>query len=319
MRKDPFLDRVRVSPIGMKKSIVSSIGDETGQGSITRRSLFRKLEQEFNCPVFTLFTSFTQPVSLSDSHADMLQDLLQRRTDLSRGLVLIVNSPGGYGLAAERVIRVCRALSGTGSYSAIVPAKAKSAATIVCMGAAKILMSPSSELGAVDPQIIRREDGRKRYWSAYNLVNSYDAMFKKAASAKGKNLAPYLQQLAKYDERDIETWRKEIALSEDMAINVLKSGMLNSQSSKQIQKRIQIFLNPSAGTKTHARPIFGDQAKKCGLVVEDINVKTRLWETIYELYLRTDNFVSSRVSSAIECVEGGYATPPVEMTEDDHG
>ena len=65
----------------------------------------------------------------------------------------MINSPGGSGLAAERMINVLRSYSGIGEYWAIVPAKAKSAATMVCLGASKILMGPASELG---PSILNR-------------------------------------------------------------------------------------------------------------------------------------------------------------------
>lgn len=74
--------------------------------------------------------------------------------DLSKGLIIMINSPGGDGLAAERIINVCRSYSGTGEYQVIVPGKAKSAATMVCFGASAIYMSPTSELGPVDPQIV---------------------------------------------------------------------------------------------------------------------------------------------------------------------
>ncbi|GAH14065.1 unnamed protein product, partial [marine sediment metagenome] len=43
--------------------------------------------------------------------------------DLSKGLALIINSPGGSGLAAERIINVCRSYSGTEEFWAIVPNK----------------------------------------------------------------------------------------------------------------------------------------------------------------------------------------------------
>jgi len=48
---------------------------------------------------------------------------------------------GGDTLAGERVVNICRAYSGTGDYWALVPGRAKSAATIICMGASKIIMA----------------------------------------------------------------------------------------------------------------------------------------------------------------------------------
>jgi ClpP class serine protease len=68
-------------------------------------------------------------------------------TSISKnGLALMIDSPGGDGLAAELIVNTCRAYSGTGDYWAIVPGSAKSAASIICMGAAKILMADTSQL-----------------------------------------------------------------------------------------------------------------------------------------------------------------------------
>ena len=61
-----------------------------------------------------------------------------RSLDLAAGLAVMINSPGGSGLAAERIINVLRSYSGTGEYWAIDPAKAKSAATMVCLGVCRI-------------------------------------------------------------------------------------------------------------------------------------------------------------------------------------
>ena len=73
---------------------------------------------------------------------------------------------------------------------------------MVAMGASKILMAAPSELGPVDPQVIRVEDGQPRQFSAHALVAGYDRLFRGANRTKGK-LEPYLQQLQRYDDREI--------------------------------------------------------------------------------------------------------------------
>lgn len=291
----------------MKDSIFQSIQQETAQGPPTRIRLFRAVEKELGRKVISLFTSFQQPVQLDDSDADMIHDLLQR-LDLTKGLALIIGSPGGDGLAAERIVNICRAFSGTGEFHAIVPSKAKSAATIVCMGASKIFMGPSSELGPVDPQVVRKENEVWRTWSAYDLVSSYDALFKGAVAAQG-HIEPFLQQLGRYDARDIATYRSQIALSEDVAVKILKTGMLTGSSDDEIRKKIKPFLDPASATKVHARPIYSDQAAHCGLVIESMDIKKSLWKSIYEIYMRSDWFVNRSASKAIECSEGSFFAP----------
>ena len=79
-------------------------------------------------------------------------------------------------------------------------------------------------------------------------------LFKKAVKEKG-NLQPYLQQLSNYDAREIEEFRKNLSLSEDIAVKALKTGMLSNLSEKQIRRKIKDFLSPEK-VKTHGRPIY---------------------------------------------------------------
>ena len=225
----------------------------------------------------------------------MLQSVLQQE-DLSNGLAVMLSSPGGDGLAAERMVRVCRSYSGTKDFWAIVPGKAKSAGTLVCMGASKILMAPPSELGPVDPQIIRIEGGNRSSYSADSLVSGYKKLFESAVNTKG-HLEPYIQQLRHYDVRDINKYQSYIKLSENMAVKVLSSGMMKGKSTTEIKKKIKMFLEPEAGTHAHGRPIYHPEADSCGLQIQEIDIKSDMWKDIYELYVRTNRFVSSPIAA----------------------
>ena len=157
-------------------NIHGEVHAETKQAHATREHLFEKIEEEIGCPLVSFFTSFHWPVTVDDSDADIIQSILSN-IDLSNGLALLINSPGGDGMAAERIINICRSYSGTSEFWTIVAGKAKSAATMICMGSSKIMMAAPSELGPVDPQIIRVEDGEKKVFSAHSLVKVYDGLF----------------------------------------------------------------------------------------------------------------------------------------------
>jgi ClpP class serine protease len=220
-------------------------------------------------------------------------------------MALMISSPGGDGLSAERIVNLCRSYSGTGEFWAIVPGKAKSAATMICFGASRIIMGPSSELGPVDPQLIfRSEDGTRKQFSAHNLVNSYDSLFSRAVDTQG-HLEPFLQQLQNYDERDIQEFRSIIELAEDISIRTLKSGMMSRMNEDTIRKRIERFLTPKQ-TKSHGRPIFRGEATDCGLQVELVDVRARMWGDVYELYIRSNEFVSTRHMKCIESIDDSF-------------
>ncbi|MFH1085924.1 MAG: hypothetical protein V1772_09210 [Chloroflexota bacterium] len=284
--------------------VISRVLMEKRQAHQTRKRLFVQLEHELGRPVVSYFTSFTAGASIDDSDADIMQGILQK-LDLSRGLALLISSPGGSGLAAERMINVCRTYSGTGEYWAIVPGKAKSAATMICFGAAKILMGATSELGPIDPQVPVEEDGKFRWYSAHNIVQSYRELFDRAVAAKG-NLEPFLQQLAHYDEREIAEYASQIELAKDIAVRTLRQGMMQGCSEEDIEAKIGMFLTPST-TKTHGRPIFPAEARNCGLKVDEISGESRTWELIYELYIRTNEFLWQNAAKAIESSKHAFS------------
>ena len=277
--------------------VIQQVMTEQNQGHETRKRILIELEKELKRPIASFFTSFRFPVMIEDADADMLEGVLQKM-DLSSGLVLFISSPGGDGLAAERIINVCRSYSKTNDYWAIVAGKAKSAATMICFGASKIIMGATSELGPIDPQLTTSENGMVRRFSVYNVVESYDDLFSRAVNEKG-NLQPYLQQLANYDEREIKEFRAALSLSEDIAIRTLASGMMKGISEDDIKKRIKIFLTPER-TKTHGRPIYREEALSCELQIESKDVKDKFWNLVYELYIRTNNFVSKKAAKCIE-------------------
>lgn len=280
-------------------SIIHRVLDERDQNHNTRIGLFKDIEAILKRPLVTYFTSFTYPVMIDDSDVDTLIGLLQTM-DLSKGLALMISSPGGDGLAAERIINACRSFSGTGEYWAIVPNKAKSAATMVCFGASKIYMSATSELGAVDPQIVTGEN----LVAAHHYVQTYKQLFQEAVSATG-NLEPYVQQLNSFDATMISVFEAEIALSKDIAIRALKNGMMSGKKDDEIEQLVGIFLTPES-TKTHGRPVYKDQAKDCGLEIEEMGKRTKLWNLTYELYIRANNYVSRNQAKCIETIDSSF-------------
>lgn len=129
-----------------KANTFQSVLEEVNQGHSIRKNLYAQLENALNSEtksryrVVSFFTSFTFPVLLNDQDADMLEEVLQNSDMKDRQLMLLLNSPGGDALVAERIITICRNY-GKNDFSVIVPKMAKSAGTMVCLGAKEIGMS----------------------------------------------------------------------------------------------------------------------------------------------------------------------------------
>lgn len=287
--------------------VYSQILNELHQSHETRHALIDKLERDLGRRIITFFTSSLHPVAINDTDNDMIEDVLQCDKTFAP-ITLVLNSPGGSALAAERIINTCRTYS-KGDFEVIVPRMAKSAATVICMGANKIWMNRTAELGPIDPQVvIRTHDGNLELRAAYYIVESYESLFKEAVGTKG-NKEPYLQQLDRYDARDIREYKKIMELSVEIAIKSLKSGVMCKKTEEEIKKLIGPFTDPEK-TKTHGRPITLDEVKAAGLPVNELDISTDQWSCLWELYLRSNRFVNSEHGSKLcESLKDSFHVP----------
>jgi hypothetical protein len=288
------------------------VNQEIMQGWELRRELICNIERHFGGKVIVYFTSFySEAAMIHDKDAEMLENILSGE-HVGGKLLLILSSPGGIGLAAERIVHVCREYSG-GDFEVIVPHMAKSAATLICFGASRIHMSPTAELGPVDPQVKyrKRDVGKSVPISAQEYVRSYDQLMEKAVSGKAKQLEPIMQQLMWYDARYIEQLRSWQELAASISVKLLKSGMMAKFSRAEIKKRIAPFLLQKQ-TRSHGRMITINEAVKCGLNINKIELRSELWNWIWELYIRADCVVSTRCSKILESSKSSLSAPGVQ-------
>ena len=294
----------------MANSVFSHIQDEVKQGHGTRKKLYEELEAKLDGRhVLSFFTSFLWPVTISDADPDMIEEALEKVPDDGKEIVLLISSPGGEGVAAERIVNVLRSYSCGNRFSAIVPRRAKSAATMICFGANKIGMSKTSELGPVDPQIVISNDQGQAMsvHAAHEIIESYEDLLNKANRTKGR-VEPYLQQLNRFDAKDIRRIRSAQALSSSISINCLKAGAMANKSVATIEKSLKPFLDPSY-TKMHSRPIHYDVAEKCGLPIELHDLRSPVWGLVSELYMRLNQFCNNHASKAVETVTDLFSAP----------
>lgn len=101
--------------------------EETKQSRERRRELLRKLEDAVGRTVITFFTSQSYPVAIDQTDADMLEEVL-RQTSLHNGLCLVLDTPSGDSISAERIVRICRVYSNN-KFDVFVARRAKSAFT----------------------------------------------------------------------------------------------------------------------------------------------------------------------------------------------
>ncbi len=290
---------------------------------LTQQSLLREIKQspELRSPylkaisearggrtVVSFFMSFYTRTPLMPEDADQIEEILCNE-NIQKGITLLLDAPGGDGLTAERIIRICKSYS-KGDFETIVPARAKSAATMVCLGSDRILMSATSELGPIDPQVLvdLSGNGSLEWVAAHYITKTYDALFKEAKELKDGHIEPFLQQLAKFSAVQIEQWRAATGLAENIAVGALQRGMLAGKTYDEVKALIRPFTDPDR-TMSHGRGIDVEQARACGLNIEVVDLDSDLWSAIHGLYVRSKYVVDATApDKLIDTLEASYGS-----------
>jgi hypothetical protein len=101
---------------------------------------------------YTLLFFYTDE-SIGAEDADKIYQALQGiKPSQRKNVLLVLVSNGGYVVPAYQISKLCREWS-KDEFIVAAPRHAKSAATLICLGADAVHMGPLSHLGPIDPQI----------------------------------------------------------------------------------------------------------------------------------------------------------------------
>lgn len=272
---------------------------------------------------------------INDDDRDVIESILQK-LNKNKPLDLIIDSPGGLPLPAERIINVCRTYSR--KFRVVVPKLAKSAATMIALGADEILLGETSELGPIDPQMrYIDQNGRETSRSAYSLLNGVKELLDEIKNLQAnQQIAGFLSLMPRVDKSFLKDCENAQDLSRDIVIKFLKkttfpslmeteeavnNSLRNaSQQTQQqnqtvqsrsdsIEKKIEIFLNPEM-THSHGRGIMYKDAKKVGLNVNLLRKNETRWKLLLKIYYRTNWLTKSRepnITKVIESQQDSYS------------
>jgi membrane-bound ClpP family serine protease len=223
----------------------------------------------------------------------LFEDLL-RSVDSEDG-VLMINSPGGSGEAAEKILLMCRKRF-TKSFRVIVPDFAKSAATMIALGSDKILMGYLSELGPIDPQFMTGPIGPGI--PARSLIDGLEIIREKVKA--GDPIQLYYPMLSQIRPELIARAQSAIDESKEFAEKWLKQYQLKDNP-KQAEM-VAEWLSASDSKKkykSHGKVLDVDEcANELKLNVECLPQDSELWNKVWELYSRSIFFLQQQPVSA---------------------
>lgn len=231
--------------------------------------------------------------SLESSDVPVLGDILRQIGDVNM-LTLLLHSPGGDGTAVEKIVSLCRAQCK--KFRVLIPNQAKSAATLIALGADKIVMGPPSELGPIDAQVPVFANGVFRYISAQSFIDARDNLLgrHKEALAKKEDVGAIMQMLATLDLPFITECERMMDLGRDIARKLLSSYMFRrTQDAKQKIDNVVKTLSSIERFKSHGRMIDGNTARReLDLNVKICGANDPLWKKAWEYYTRAEIMIT---------------------------
>lgn len=261
-----------------------------------RRKYLLQLHQKTGRNVIAYYSGWLQKLdsdkmSINDDDKNGLMAVI-RGLDRSKGLDLILHTPGGNIAATESIVDYLRKMF-NGDVRAIVPLMAMSAGTMICCSCKEIIMGKQSSLGPIDPQFSGM--------SAHGVLEEFERAIKETTEDPRKILV-WQVLISKYPPTFIGDCQKAIELSSELVKKWLLSGMLKGETnSEQIAAGIISDLNNHENTKTHARHIPMEECQRIGLKIVPLESDQELQDivlTIHHSYMHT--FTQSMAVKIIE-------------------
>lgn len=217
--------------------------------------------------------------------------------DKSKGLDLILHTPGGEVTATEAIGNYLRKVFGS-NIRAIVPQMAMSGGTMLSCISREILMGKYSSIGPIDPQI--------GGVPAYGVIQEFESA-KEEIKKNPASIALWQAIITKYHPTFIGQCYKAIELSNELIRKWLLEGEMFSNFDDRVVRveKILEFLNNNEYTKIHSRHIDNEKAREIGLKITNLEKDDELQDavlSIHHCYMHT--FSNSNAVKIIESNTG---------------
>jgi Serine dehydrogenase proteinase len=260
-----------------------------------RQQLIREYEEAHGCRFVVLIdVLFPDTVTVFE---ELVHD-----ADPAQDLHLLLDTPGGDGETAIRVVRSaqarCRELT------VIVPNQAKSAGTILLMGAHHILMGPTSDLGPVDPQFPTPSG----LYSAKDLIAAVEHA-EKTLAENPESYPLHVALLADFSAVMVQQARSALGRSADLVKEALKSHP-GRTADEVAALAIALGKTLIDLPRDHGAVFGAKDAEEAGLPVVHADPRSEQWQAIWQLwakYFALECFVcEGRLASQVSA-RGPYA------------
>lgn len=235
-----------------------------------RQQLIRDYQVAYDCNLVVLIDQIL-PESVT-YFAELLHGL-----DPAKDLHLMLCSPGGDGETAIRLARMAQAASAR--LVVLVPESAKSAATILALGAHELLMGPTSDLGPIDPQVLLGDRG---FVSAKDVIAAVDKAIEDVAQ-RPDTYPLHAAMLGGIDAPSVQFARSALNRTEDLAEQAIGSNP--DRTDTEIAELCAAIREPLiTSPHSHGALIGASEAKRAKLPVTELDPRCEQWLRIWNLW-----------------------------------
>jgi hypothetical protein len=201
--------------------------------------------------------------------------------DRSRGLDLILHTPGGSIAATQSIVDYLHKMFGS-DIRAIIPQIAMSAGTMIACSCKQIVMGAQSNLGPIDPHF--------RDVPTYGIIKEFKRALREIKGDPSK-IAIWQPIISQYRPTFLSQCEQAIKLSSEFVQEQLTRFMFaDDPKAKQKAKRSCKALSDYTRNKSHDRHIHAEECEKIGLKIlrlEEDNQLQDLVLTVHHCYMHS--------------------------------
>jgi membrane-bound ClpP family serine protease len=273
----------------------------------TRRRYIKELSDYTGRNTIIYYSAFLQKAQLASQGAEFGINDSDKNSfmssvcnlDKTKGLDLILHTPGGEVSATESIVYYLKSIFGN-DIRAIIPQIAMSAGTMISFSCKEIVMGKHSNLGPIDPQLMGLP--------AHGILEEFEKA-KQEVIADNKAILVWQPILQRYTPTLIGECQKAINWAEKMVSEWLENNMFaNDPSAADKATKVIKELGSHAATLSHSRHIHIDRLKELELNVLELESVPELQDKVLSVHHST--IITLTQTKALKIVENqnGIAT-----------
>lgn len=246
-----------------------------------RQDLIKRYQERHDCRLIVVIDA------LFPDSIVVFEDLIHD-ADPEEDLHLLLWTPGGDGETAIRMVRSVQARCR--EFTLIVPDVAKSAGTLIALGAHEVMTGPTSDFGPIDPQF-RMSDGE--LVAAKDIISAVEA----AEEAIQRNPDTYPLHAALLENVSglmVQQARSGLARTSDLMREALASrpGRTKEEVTQLCNELGRVLIEDP---KTHSAVFGPDDALKASLPVVKCDPGGEYWQFVWRLFAKYYELLPARV------------------------